>query len=426
MNSENNQYLKFDFATVFSNTKIFIDSYNAGQTQLTKKLNANHRATAELIVRLYLKQLNRAGSLQQIDRNNLPGFSTYNSSLAKCKGCTKRTIMNHKQRLKQSGFITTERSGGKGGLEIQICPTVLGTGKLSTNLGDNVMRIGDVASVFLDKVKNFHPLVHEPHEQLNNNSNVDNKGVPDGHGYGLSLPNAHTNLRDKAARTGQEQDKNTEKNANPVSKRQENVSERLKTEKQEQYAGAGRIFLLSLIRQFYHYAIKVLYPQLILSEPEEKEILNLIWMSVYGELRWQASEKDWLKFQDICYNRVNMVARWLSRSNGRWIPKPHIYFHPNNERNSFKATMGWHVKQETLKIEIRNLLLLQQIKAEWHQHEQCKGRFKEKTRLQLFRIQQKRLAQYRDESLQSAYQECLQQKLHLSKMMNHDFQKNAE
>jgi hypothetical protein len=425
MDSENNQGLKFDFATVFCNTKMFIDSYNARQTQLTKKLNANHRATAELIVRLYLKQLNQAGNLRQIEQNNLPGFNTYNGSLAKCKGCTNRTIMNHKRRLKQSGFITTEKSRGKGGLEIQICPTVLGIGKLSTNLGDNVVKIEDIASVFFDKVKNFHPLVHEPQEQLNNNSNVDNIGVPDGHGYGLSLPSAHTNPRDKATRTGHEQNKNTEKNANPVYKRQESVSKRLEAEKQEQQAGAGRIFLLSLIRQFYHYAIKVLYPQLILSEPEEREILNLIWKSVYGELRWQASERDWLKFQDICYNRVNMVARWLARSSDRWLPKPHIYFHPNNERNSFKATMGWHMKQETLKVEIRNQLLLQQINAEWQQHGQCKGRFKEKTRLQLFRIQQKRLAHYRDESLQSAFQECLQQNLHLSQIKNHALRKNA-
>jgi hypothetical protein len=115
----------------------------------------------------------------------------------------------------------------------------------------------------------------------------------------------------------------------------------------------------------------------------------------------------------------------LARSSDRWIPKPHVYFHPNNDRNGFKTTMGWYAKQETLKIEIRNQLLLQQIKAEWQQYEQSKGRFKEMTRLQLFRIQQKRLAQYRDESLQSAYQECLQQNLYLSKIKNHALRKNA-
>jgi hypothetical protein len=406
----NNQRFHFDFGEVFSKTKSFIDTYNNGQTQLTQKLNANQRATAELMIRLYLKQLNKAAQLDTLDPDNLPGFNTYNESLAKCKGCTKRTIINHRERLVNAGFIAKEQHCGKGGVEIWLNPVVLGMAKLSTNYGDNVVKIGDVASLFYEKAKNFHPLVHEQQEQLNNNSKVDKSGteingVPYGHESG------------KATRTGHEQDKNTEENANPASERQVKAPERhCKAENQEQKLGAGRIFLLSLIRQFWDYARKVLYPDLILSEPEEKEILNLIWESVYGRLQWNATEKDWLKYQDTAFNRINMVARWLTRSPGHWIPKPHIYFHPNNERNGFIKTWQWYVKQETLKIEIRNQLLLQQVKAEWQQHEQNKGRFREKTRLQLFRIQQKRLAGYRDESLNQAYQQCLQRCLHLQNL----------
>ncbi|WP_339903789.1 hypothetical protein [uncultured Cyclobacterium sp.] len=56
----------------------------------------------------------------------------------------------------------------------------------------------------------------------------------------------------------------------------------------------------------------MLYPDLILSEPEVREILNLIWESVYGKLQSNATEKDWLKYQDTAFNRVNMVARWLN------------------------------------------------------------------------------------------------------------------
>ncbi|MTI21751.1 hypothetical protein E1176_12030 [Fulvivirga sp. RKSG066] len=405
-----NQRLYFDFGEVFQNTKSFIDRHNSRQTQLPQKLNANHRATAELIIRLYLKQLNKAAQLDQLDPENLPGFNTYNESLAKCKGCTKRTIINHRERLVNAGFIRKEQHCGQGGVEIWINPEVMGTVKLSTSYGDNVIKIGQLASLFLDKAKNFHPLVHEQHEQKNNNSKVDNvdnviKGVPYGHESG------------KATGTSHEQDKNTEENANPASKRQEKAPEKLcEAEKQEQKPGAGRIFLLSLIRQFWAYARKVLYPDLVLSEPEEREILNLIWESVYGKLHWQASEKDWLNYQETAYNRVNMVARWLARSPGHWIPKPHIYFHPNNERNGFKKTWQWYVRQETLKIGIRNQLLLQQVKAEWQQHKQDKGRFQQKTRLQLFRIQQKRLANYRDESLMRAYQQCLQRCLHLEKL----------
>ncbi len=415
METQSDKKIHFGFGEVFLNTKSFIDRYNIRQTQLTQKLNANQRATAELVVRLYLKQLNKASQLDNLDPDNLPGFNTYNESLAKCKGCTKRTIINHKERLKQSGFITREEHRGKGGVEIWLNPVVLGLAKLSINYGDNVVKIGDVASLFYEKAKNFHPLVHEQQEQLNNNSKVDKSGtqISGRHGYGV--PYGHES--GKATGTGHEQDKNTEENANPSSKQQLKAPERhCKAEKQEQVAGAGRIFLLSLIRQFWDYARKVLYADLIISEPEEREILNLIWESVYGKLQWNATEKEWLKYQDTAFNRINMVARWMSRSPDHWIPKPHIYFHPNNERNGFKKTWQWYLKQETLKIEIRNQLLLQQVKAEWQQHEQNKGRFREKTRLQLFRIQQKRLAGYRDESLNQAYQQCLQRCLQLKNL----------
>ena len=254
-------------------------------------------------------------------------------------------------------------------------------------------------------------------QQENNNSNVGKSVTTEkdhDQEYGV-LPHRRDHKSGKATGTGHEQDKNTEENANPASKQQEQLPEnQLKVEKQEQVAaGVGRIFLLTLIRQFWAYARKVLYPDLVLSDREEKEILNLIWESVYGKLQWQATEKECLNYQETAYSRINMVARWLARSPGHWIPKPHIYFHPNNERNGFKKTWLWYVKQETLKLEIRNQLLLQQVKTEWQQHEQDKGRFREKTRLQLFRIQQKRLAKYRDESLNQAYQQCLHRCLHL-------------
>lgn len=420
MKKTTNHKLHFDYGRVFQSTKSFIDRHNSRQSQLTQKLNANHRATAELIVRLYLKQLNKAAQLDQLDTKSLPGFNTYNESLAKCKGCTKRTIINHRERLVNARFIIKENHCGQGGVEIWLNPEVLGMAKLSTTCGDNVVKIGEVASLFYEKAKNFHPLVHEQQEQENNNSNVGKSVTTEkdhDQEYGV-LPHRRDHKSGKATGTGHEQDKNTEENANPASKQQEQLPEnQLKVEKQEQVAaGVGRIFLLSLIRQFWAYVRKVLYPDLIFSDPEECEILNLIWESVYGKLQWNASEKEWLNYQETAYSRINMVARWLARSPGHWIPKPHIYFHPNNERNGFKKTWQWYVKQETLKIEIRNQLLLQQAKAEWQQHGQNKGRFRQKTRLQLFRIQQKRLANFRDESLMQAYEQCLQRCLQLQNL----------
>ena len=107
-----------------------------------------------------------------------------------------------------------------------------------------------------------------------------------------------------------------------------------------------------------------------------------------------------------------MVAKWLIRKSIHWIPKPHLYFHPHNDRNGFKKTWEWYVRQETLKLEVRNQLALQQAKHELNLHNQGKGRFKNKSRLQLFRIHEKRLRQYKDQALIDAYYVCLQESLH--------------
>lgn len=417
MENRENQRLQFDFSTVFNNTKRYIDQYNARQTRLTDKLNANHRATAEMIIRLYLKQLKQAENLDILEMENFPGFGTYNSSLAKCKGCTKRTIINHRERLLRAGFVTHEKHRGSGGMEMWINPEVLGFARPTAYPVDKIVAKGDVATFFSSTMQNFHPLVHEPQEQNNINSSVDKSGVRSAHSQGLSGVLSNPSPVDQATRTVQEPDKNMEKNAAPASK-QKQCSEK----KQEQVSEeAGRIFLLPLVRQFWEYAKKVLYTGLILSEPEEREILNMIWASVYGKLRLKSTEAEWLKYHDSAIARVDIVARWLSRNYLHWIPRPHLYFHPHNDRNGFKNTWSWYVKQETLKIEVRNQLLIQQIKSEWRQHRVGKGRLKSTSRLQLFHIQKKRLAKYKDESLMQAYHQSLNQSLNLKKLNDHAF-----
>ncbi|MGB3467244.1 MAG: hypothetical protein WBA74_18320, partial [Cyclobacteriaceae bacterium] len=344
----------FDFTAAFKATKAFIDDYNVRQTLLTDKLNANQRATAEIMLRLYLKQLNKAVQLGQLRNATLPGFQTYNESLAKCKGCTKRTIMNHRERLCKAGFITKERQHGSGGLELHLNPYVLGKEMQAQLLENNILKTGNSEAFEYQKAKNFHPLVHEQQEQINNNNAVDKNS-------GMSLA-AHGHKNASATGTRHEPDKNTVKSANPAPKQQKFLKKQLETEKQEQVAGApqkeevqkvaGRTFLLSLIKQFWLYARKVLYPDLILSEPEEREILNHIWASVYGKLHGKATEERWLVYQNTLHERIGMVARWLVRNPAHWIPRPDLYFHPGNEKNGFQKTQEWFLRQETLKLEI--------------------------------------------------------------------------
>ncbi|TPN87415.1 hypothetical protein [Aquimarina algicola] len=391
----------YDFGSIFKATKVFIDRYNEQHDRLTERLNANHRATAELITRLYAQQLNKAISLGEDVSTSLPGFKTFNPSLASCKGCTVRTIINHKERLKASGFIIEEVHRGKTGIELWINPQIFAPKKISTPHVDMQPVLEQIQAVSEHKVKNLPPLVHEQQEQKNNNSSVDTL-ITSKKGVRLS---AHRTKNNSVTGTGHEQDMNTRESRTSDSKKQTRGAKK-SSQKESESA-----FLLQLVRDFWSYAKLVLFAELLLSEPEETEILNHIWASVYRKFKIKGSKEDWKGYQDILYKRVDMVARYLERNPNRWIAPPHLYFYPENKRNGFNKTYEWFIRQELLKKSIRNQILIQNTEKEWEDHNQGKGRHKHKSRLQLFRIQQQRLSTFKDDALLRAYEKSLQRTL---------------
>ncbi|MEM9388859.1 MAG: hypothetical protein AAGA02_00210 [Bacteroidota bacterium] len=385
MNSRST-YRHFDFSDVFSRTKKFIDEYNNEHLKLTEKLNANQRATAELIIRLYLKQLNSLSEKFDFESPNFPGFKTFNSSLATCKGCTSRTIMNHKERLKKAGFITKEEHRGAQGIEIWVNSVILiSASKSAENLENQFLKIQPENTSNSVEEKNFRPLVHEPHEQRNNNSTVDR--------LKCVLPPKRDNQsgldKSETTRTRHEPDKNTEENADSASNEKNNSSE------------ADHIFL-QLVMNFWAFARKILYPDLILSDPEERDIMNRIWSSVYNRFR-DFSQKEWLNYHEQALERVIMVRKWLDRSPNHWIPRPDIYFSPHNQSNGFQKTLQWLLRREVLKLEVRQQLELQKIRHEQRLHSEGKGRYQHLNRLQLFRLHEQRLRRYNDPQMLEAY-----------------------
>ncbi|WP_282037017.1 hypothetical protein [Aquimarina algiphila] len=392
----------YDFSTVFMATKAFIDRHNEKHNQLTERLNANHRATAELITRLYAKQLNHAVSLGEDISEQLHGFKTFNPSLASCKGCTVRTIINHKERLKAAGFISKEIHRGKTGVELWINSQVFAPKKLPTTSGNIQGIIKDIKGALCPEVKNLHPLVHVQQEQKKNNNSTVDKFITPEEGVHLS---AHSPKETNVTGTVQEQDKNTEESRTSDSKTQTRGAKKMRKN------GSDPAFLLQLVRDFWKYAKLLLFSELILSEVEENEILNHIWVSVYRKFRVKGSKKDWEGYQQILYKRVDMVSRYLKRNPNRWVAPAHLYFSPDNKRNGFNKTYDWYLKQEILKKEIRNQILIQKTEKEWQDHDKGKGKNKHKTRLQLFRIQQQRLSVYRDDTLMREYEKSLQRTL---------------
>jgi hypothetical protein len=408
-----------EFSTVFAHAKTYLDEHNYCQSRLTDSLSSSHRATVFSIVRLYLKQLKKISLIQSFNPSQLPGFRTYNNSLAKEQGCTVRTIINHKERLKKAQIIIREERRGAGGIELWINPKLL-FGEVHSEKKSNA--IPSFSDVFCANAKNLHPLVHEPHELKNLNSIV-----------GKSISPATISQKEKGVR--QLADENGEQSiaTGTLQEHHKNMGENGKCsasnqaisvppkQKHEQKKGeeAGRIFLLSLVRQFWQTARTSLYPDIILSEPEQNEIMNLIWESVYGKFKGSFSQSQWIAYHKTALERINMVKKWLERSSNHWIPqKPHVYFNPQNNKNGFVNTWEWYVRQEALKIELRNQLELEKVKKEIQEQSEQKGRFKSHSRLQLFRIHEKRLSNYKDESLMRAYYSCLQQSLHIKTQVN--------
>ncbi len=404
MESKTPSRLYYDFGKLFTATKSFIDNHNKNKSRLKDRLNANHRATAELITRLYVKQLNRVISKGTGIKGELPGFKTFNPSLATCKGCTVRTIINHKERLKAAGFIIKETHHGKTGIELWINPSIFIPPKLSTSVTNPNPKIAQLVSFFTDKVKNLHPLVQEHQEQKNNNSIV-NCLKTSKEEKGIRLP-AHDKMITEVTGTVQEQDKNIEESRTSDSKKQTGGAKNSPSGESES------AFLLQLVQDFWQYAHTKLYSNDIFAKAEEAEILNNIWRSVYRKFRVKGSKEDWKGYQGTLYVRVDMVARWLERNPNRWIPPADLYFHPENKRNGFKKTYLWFLKQQTLKREIRNRILIQKTEKEWISHGKGEGKHKHKTRLQLFRLQQQRLESYGDEALIRAYEKSLHQTLY--------------
>jgi hypothetical protein len=411
--------VQLEFSTVFANAKAYLDEHNANQSKLTDRLSNSHRATVFSIVRLYLKQLKRVSLVQPMIPGQLPAFRTFNTSLAKEQDCTVRTIINHKERLKKTGIITREERRGAGGVELWINPELLFGKELREEKSNTIPSISDI---FCANVKNFHPLVHEQQEQKNTNSTVGKSITPE-----VALPNEKgvRQLSDESGEQGiatgtlQEHHKNMGENGKCSASKQAISAPPKQKHEQKNGAEAERIFLLSLVRQFWQHARVSLYPHAILSDPENNEVLNLIWESVYDKFRTNNSQSQWVEYHKTALARIDMVKRWLDRNVNHWIPqKPHVYFDPQNLKNGFLNTWEWYIRQETLKIEIRNHLELEKVKKEVQAHNQEKGRFKNHSRLQLFRIHEKRLSTFKSEALMQAYYAGLQQSLHIKTHSN--------
>ncbi len=109
----------------------FIERYNAGKP-LKDQLRSAHKGLAEYLLFLYGSALNNeqayGGGI--LIGEALPNLRTNNNQLADALGCSERTVINLRSRLKAAGIITSEVfHGSNAQYEVELSPLVVHIGE---------------------------------------------------------------------------------------------------------------------------------------------------------------------------------------------------------------------------------------------------------------------------------------------------------
>lgn len=176
-------------------------------------------------------------------------------------------------------------------------------------------------------MKNFQAIVHEHHEPINKNRNVD-KWIK--------------NFQDEKVMNTREMGSGSkEKQASP---------------------SRPSHSLLWMVECFWFRARAALYPHEAFDKARNKAILNFIWETVYHKFQ---GDTDWKTHHQIALRRLQMVKRWLHRKPKRWVPIAEIYFDPLNDSNGFANTWQWYLKAITLQKKLTEQVTMKTYHAEW-------------------------------------------------------------
>jgi hypothetical protein len=109
---------------------------------------------------------------------------------------------------------------------------------------------------------------------------------------------------------------------------------------------AQKQFVMSL----WAYARQHLYGDVAFDEAQHAKAQNAIWFGVFGAFRAELTEREWGLYHQQALERVDLVADWLKRNPGRFLPAPYAevvagrgYFDRDNAQG-FVATEEWHAR----------------------------------------------------------------------------------
>lgn len=346
----------YNFKEAHSNVKHYIDRYNAkveepknrASPPSRSKINSNERASADHLVRLCLKQLHQANHGNSLSNNEGPSLHTYTPSLAKLRGCSNKTIQNHRKKLKESGIIVKEEWHGKNGLRIWLNPELVYKTCVE-NIFQCTSQNGNLAektSTDSNKTKKLHPLQQDLQDQQDLENNIRNvdmlvKAITKG------LSNPSTCERQYQNKTKEQDGPGKEiKASDQLKHTDKNSRKNKKGEEKKDSSQQWKRFCMDIVNEFWIHAKHRIFPNEKFAIQDLRAIKKLIWYNVFNGFPREFSENQYRENLRICIKRLTMAQKWIESHPSFITLPPHLYFGPEKKVGTFHQTLDWYIKSQ--------------------------------------------------------------------------------
>lgn len=354
--------------------KTFVRTQKSGTTQTIiyrpKRVNSNIEATAERLIKAYVREYHRIISTvgQAAFENpspngegrgeaSLPSLATNGTQIAAWRSFSDRTSRNHIATLRDAGIISDYKfHGSTADFEVWINPEILFD---YPQMAVEKSRNSDIANVVFSQIdKNFPHRVTVTHS----NKEVEIDNVSNQHsdsqktdGIECHSDNHGDTEQPKPAGEGQTSNltdnvtvRHSDKGAGGAAGGADTPKERRsRAGRYERTDAQKQAIFEGFLSSFWLYAKQMLYASRSFQPWQEELALKTIRRSVYHWFEVEMTEKQWDDYQKELYQRIEMVARYYAKHPDKYIPEPFAwgkegagYFDWENERG-FRATAQW-------------------------------------------------------------------------------------
>lgn len=317
-----------------------------------KRVNASTKATAEHLVKAYVREFYRTTRTLGNATDEVPSLLTNGVEIAAWRSFSDRTSRNHIATLRECGIISDYKfRGSQADFEVWISPEILFDAPTSTVENSNFSTL--ISSALGEMSKNFPHKVTVTHSNLE--IEIDNVSCEHSDQQKAVAAAIHSDIHGD---TEQHQpEANTPTSPCHSDNQQGGAAAggpRAKTRHIQRTEAQRQAIFEGFLGSFWLYAKQLLYPSRSFQSWEDARALATIRRSVYFHFDTEWTEKEWDTYQKSLYARLEMVARYYAKHPDRYIPEPYAwgregagYFDWENERG-FRATEAWFQKSQQL------------------------------------------------------------------------------